>query len=244
MKMQEKSIFLGGSTAACRYAGQYLRQLGLTVTEAPTQDTGFVLLDVPSFRFGENVEAFLQPIPRDAVICGGRLDRPQLQEFQTVDFLQDEAYLCENAYITAECALDVALPYINRTLRGCSVLILGWGRIGKALGQVLKNLGADVTIAARNPAHRAMAHALGYGTADYGQLSDSLRHYRLLFNTVPKLVLDTQPCREDCVKIELASQDGMTGEDIIVARGLPGLHMPESAGELMAQTFLRLVYGG
>jgi hypothetical protein len=50
-------------------------------------------------------------------------------------------------------------------------------------------------------------------------------------------------CREDCVKIELASKDGMEGDDIIIARGLPGIHLPESSGELIAETFLRLCCG-
>ena len=46
-------------------------------------------------------------------------------------------------------------------------------------------------------------------------------------------------CRKDCVKIELASTDGMAGDDIVIARGLPGVHLPESSGELIAKTFLK-----
>ena len=45
------------------------------------------------------------------------------------------------------------------------------------------------------------------------------------------------------MKIELASKAGMVGDDIIPARGLPGIHMPESSGELIAKTFLRLCNG-
>ncbi len=240
--MEKKSIFLAGNTAACRYAGEYLASLGLPVVHSPGQEVGYALLDVPSFRFGEAVEDFLMNLSRETIICGGRLDQPALRDFRTVDFLQDEIYLCENAYITAECALDVAFPYLKRTVRGCPVLILGWGRIGKALGQLLKAMGAAVTIAARNPSQRAMVHALGYSTADYSELPEMLPHFRLVFNTVPEVVLDTSGCREDCAKIELASRDGMTGEDIIIARGLPGIHMPESSGELIARSFLRLAY--
>ena len=110
--------------------------------------------------------------------------------------------------------------------------------------QTCTELGADVTIAARSPAHRAMIHALGYHTADISEIPAN--HYRLIYNTVPYLVLSRDQmvrCREDCVKIELASTNGMEGEDIVIARGLPGIHMPESSGELIAKTFLRLCYG-
>ena len=250
MIMDNRTVFCAGSTRACGYARNYLRSLGLSVSTEPTKDAGYLLLDAPSFqadghlRGGGDVEHILKELPGDILICGGNLQHPGLSGYRTVDFLQDETYLCENAYITAECALDVALPYLTCTIRNCPVLILGWGRIGKCLGKLLKAMGADVTIGAQNPDQRAMIHALGYHSQDITDLP--LRHYRLIYNTIPFQVLDKTQlsrCREDCVKIELASRDGMTGEDIIIARGLPGLHMPESSGRLIAETFLRLCYG-
>ena len=191
------------------------------------------------------MQSLLRQLPKDVLVCGGHLFHPALDGYESVDFLKDENYLCENAYITAECALDVALPYLKRTIRHCPVLIIGWGRIGKCLGSLLRNMGADVTIALRNPAHRAMIHALGYHAMSTEDLPDYLGHFRLLYNTVPHAILsrdDLNLCREDCVKIELASKDGITGDDIIIARGLPGLHMPESSGKLIADTFIRLCY--
>lgn len=250
MEMVKKLIFRAGGTRACRYAGEYLRSLGLPVVDAPGEDVRYLLLDIPSFkpdgtlRWGDDVQTLLNQLPRDILVCGGNLTHPSLDGYEKADFLQDEDYLCENAYITAECALDVALPYLSRTIRGCPVLILGWGRIGKCLGQLLKAMGADVTIAARSPAHRAMLHALGYHAAHIPEITPS--HYRLIYNTIPSPILSAErlaQCREDCVKIELASTDGLEGEDIVIARGLPGVHMPESSGELIAKTFLRLCYG-
>lgn len=250
--MEKNPTFIGGSSPACGYAADYLRNIGLNITEDPDENVRYLLLDVPSFganghlRGGGDMDRILSRLPKDIMICGGNLSNQKLEEYETLDFLKDEIYLCENAYITAECALDVALPYLSRTIRGCPVLIIGWGRIGKCLSQLLKNMGADVTVAARNPASRAMIHALGYPCLDIGQISDCLHHFRLLYNTVPFPVLNreqTGVCREDCVKIELASRNGMEGDDIIIARGLPGIHMPESSGKLIAETFLRLCYG-
>ena len=252
MHMDKNVIFLAGSTRACRYAGDYLRALGLLVTDTPSPEVRYALLDVPAFgpegnlRGGGSPTRLLSRLPENIMLCGGNLSNPVTDGYEREDFLKDEVYLCENAYITAECALDVAMPYLSRTIRGCAVLIIGWGRIGKCLGQLLKSLGADVTIAARNPAQRAMIHALGYGAADITQLTDCLPQFRLLYNTVPHQILNseqTRLCSGDCVKIELASKDGIDDPDVIVARGLPGIHMPESSGELIAKTFLRLCYG-
>lgn len=248
--MTDQIIFSAGSTPACRYATEYLKKLGLQIVDTPCKNIRYLLLDVPGFqadgtlRNGKDPEQLFSALPREILVCGGNLSTPKLDGFETVDFLKDETYLCENAYITAECALDVALPYLNRTLRRCPVLILGWGRIGKCLGALLQNMGADVTIAARNPGHQAMIHVLGYHSADLSDLP--LPHYRLIYNTIPHLILGRDhlaQCSEDCVKIDLASKVGMEGDDIIIARGLPGIHMPESSGTLIAETFLRLCYG-
>lgn len=250
--MDKNRIYIGGCSPACRYAADFLNSIGLTIAEQPGEDVRYLLLDVPSFgtngqlRGGGNVDKLLTAFSKDITVCGGNLSNLIFSEYDTVDFLKDEVYLCENAYITAECALDVALPFLKRTIRGCPALIIGWGRIGKCLGQLLKGMGADVTIAARNPAQRAMIHALGYASVDTEFLPDCLGQFHLLYNTVPHPILNAeqiQLCRDDCVKIELASKNGIQGDDVIVARGLPGIHMPESSGELIAKTFLRLCYG-
>lgn len=250
--MENNMIFAAGSTSACRFAADWLRSMGLPVTKDPHKNVRFLLLDVPSFgpegqlRGGGAVENLLRQLPKDILVCGGNLNHPALEEYETADLLKDETYLCENAYITAECALDAALPYLTCTIRHCPVLIIGWGRIGKCLASLLKNLGADVTVAARNPKDTAMIHALGYGAVDMEGLPACLHHFRLLYNTVPHPVLNREQmtlCREDCVKIELASRNGMEGDDIVIARGLPGLHMPESSGKLIGDTFIRLCWG-
>ena len=71
-----------------------------------------------------------------------------------------------------------------------------------------------------------------------------MNEYRLIFNTVPAPVLSreqTAHCRENCLKIDLASEKGIAGEDVVWARGLPGTDAPESSGKLIAETVLRLM---
>lgn len=249
MQMEERLILCAGNTAAARYVYTYLQNAGLPVAKCPSPEVTDLLLDVPSFeasgnlRFGGSVEKLLQSLPKSITVYGGNLNHPALKGYRKVDLLKDAGYLAENAYITAECALDVALPYLSITLRNCPTLILGWGRIGKCLGQLLRCIGADVTIAARKESDRAIIEALGMRALDTVNAGDSLEHYRLIFNTVPEMILSREDmafCHPDCLKIDLASKPGMDGDDVIVARGLPGVHMPESSGNLIAKTFLRL----
>ena len=122
--------------------------------------------------------------------------------------------------------------------------VLGWGRIGKCLAQLLKASGAYVTVAARKETDLAMLQALGYEAEQIETLRYGLVKYRLIFNTVPYPVLDQEQashCSNDCVKIELASRPGIVGDDVIQARGLPGKMAPESAGLLIAKSVIRQI---
>ena len=242
--MKDAAVFCAGTTPASEYAREYLQAQGIPTAENP-ENAAHLLLDVPSFdgvgnlRGGGNPYALFAELPDNAVVYGGNMGHPALEGFTTVDFLQDEQYLAENAAITAHCALQTAIPLLSRTLDHLPVLVIGWGRIGKCLSRLLKNLNAEVSVAARQESHRAMITALGFHAISTEEISDRLPQFRLVYNTVPRKLL-TVPPDGSCIKIDLASRQGLIGDDVVCARGLPGICAPESSGELIARTFLRL----
>lgn len=244
--MAKYQIYPIGSTAASQYAAAFLKKAGLEIIDHPTPEVTHLLLDVPSFgndgllRDGGNLEKILETIPQYITAAGGNLSHPALEDYRKWDFLQDAHYLAQNAAITADCALQVAAPLMTTTFAQSPALIIGWGRIGKCLGLLLRNMGCEITVAARKESDRAMIKALGYQTADPAHL-DNLSRYRILFNTAPELVLTGQQLRNcgNCVKIDLASRKGLECDDAVWARGLPGIYAPESSGMLIADTFLR-----
>lgn len=250
--MNKKSVYCAGTTPALEYAARYLKEAGVYVSDFPRWDVQHLLLDVPSFRPGtpltdsKNLDTLLSALPRDVVIWGGNLDQPTLAEYAVVDLLKDEEYLARNAAITAHCALQAAAPHMRTTWSETPTLILGWGRIGKCLGQLLRSMNCPVTIASGTEAKRAALHSLGYDAVDTASVHSALPRYRLIFNTVPEMTLSESEkdfC-DGCIKIDLASKRGIAGEDVIWARGLPGIYAPESSGKLIAQTFLRLEQEG
>lgn len=246
--MREMTVFCAGITSALQYAAQYLKKAGVSVTESPRWDAGHLLLDVPSFRPGtalsdaKNLDTLLGSLPGDILVWGGNLDHPGLKGYSVVDLLKDERYLAQNAAITAHCALQVAAPLLHTTWAETPTLILGWGRIGKCLGKLLKSMDCPVIVASGSEAKQAALRSLGYDAADLSAIHSILHGYRLIFNTVPEMILpeEKQKHCEKCVKIDLASKRGIAGEDVIWARGLPGTYAPESSGKLIAETFLRL----
>ena len=228
------------STEAAIHASQILSKEGIPTIDHPAPEISHLLLDVPSFapdgklRDNRTIESILERIPTDVTVVGGNLNHPALTGYRKADLLRDEPYLARNAAITADCALQVAAPLLKTTFRDTPTLILGWGRIGKCLAEMLKSLGTPVTVAARKEGDQAMLKAFGYGAVDYTALPADCQ---LVFNTVPGQHFKAP---SNCVKIDLASQKSLSGDDVVWARGLPGIYAPESSGNLIAETFLRL----
>lgn len=250
--MNDHTFYLAGSVPALTFAGDHLARQGCSVVSLPCPEVTHLVLPVPSFtpdghlKGGGDLAQLLQQLPEDITVFGGNLDRAELERYQKVDFLQDASYLAENAAITAHCAVKVALARLPVTLQGCHVLVIGWGRIGKCLASLLMDMGAKVTVAARKETDRAMLRALGYNTEATDTLSYGLIRYRLIFNTVPFPVISEEKaalCGPECLKIDLASQPGIAGADVIWARGLPGTDAPETSGKLIARTCIRLAAG-
>lgn len=247
MILNKGTVLLAGNTPAIVFAGQALQKFGFSVHDQASLNTQYVLFDVPSFhtdgnlRNGRNLDTLLTALPDSVVLCGGNMFHPKLDAYSKIDLLQDETYLSINAAITAECAVRIALQHLTSTITESPALVIGWGRIGKCLAQLLKNIGCDVTVAARGEKDRAILSALGYTSVDISEIRTE--GYRLIFNTVPAHVLDVHSHRH-CIKIDLASKKGLIGEDVVWARGLPGMYAPETSGKLIAQTFLRLIQEG
>lgn len=226
--MDRYLFYIGGCSAALNYAAKHLENAGCRFSARPDWDITHCLLDVPSPA--DNIR-IPETIPESACIIGGKL--PSLGNHPVLDLLQDPVYVAENAYITAHCAVRLAMDQLSVPLRRCKVLVIGWGRIGKCLAALLKRMEADVTVAARKEADRAILAALGYQTADTANLSGE--GYRIIFNTAPAMVLEQCP---PCLKIDLASSPGINGQGVIVARGLPGKYAPEASGELIARRII------
>lgn len=232
-------VYSAGISGAAPYAEQQLEINGISLVKHPTPEITHLLLDIPS---REIPDGLLDRLPENITIVGGNLNKPELEHYRKIDLLKNERYLTKNAAITAECALRVAACRINTTFLGTSVLVIGWGRIGKVLSALLKKIGCHVTVAARKPSDRAMLEVLGYRSAD---LIDAkpLEQYTVLFSTVPAPVYQKSELSlcPDTLKIDLASTQSLEGADVIWARGLPGIYAPAASGKLIADTLIEEV---
>lgn len=87
-------------------------------------------------------------------VCGGMLteaDRKSITHagLHAADYVRQETFALRNAVPTAEGAILTAMQELPVTLHGLPCLIIGAGRVSRALQQRLRGLYANVTVAAR-----------------------------------------------------------------------------------------------
>ena len=176
------------------------------------------------------------------------------------DYFESELLQLQNAVPTAEGAIEIALRELPVTLHGCGAAIIGYGRIGRALGSRLSALGASVTVYARSREQRALAeichHTARALISEGGKTrpADDFPGMRVIFNTVPGRILTRDILREiprNCLLVDLASAPG--GIDQVAANelgfksiwgtSLPGKCAPETAGIIIAETLRSMLEG-
>lgn len=232
--MDEKTIFIAGDSQALIHAAVDLNYSGVPFT-AEAEEADILLYDVPtpSFLLGE--------IPSGPLIIGGNLDFLG-PEYKKLDLLKDPWYLAHNALLTAQAAAGILLPQLECSFPDAPTLILGWGRIGKCLDQLLRQVGIPVSVFARKPEDRAMLSALGYRAVSREEIGTLLPKFKCIINTAPACILSVEEearIRVDCIQIDLASVRGLSGQNVLHARGLPGKYKAEASGKLIAQTIMR-----
>ena len=185
--------------------------------------------------------------PRARILLCGPLswDDPR-----AIDLWADEALQVENAWLTAEGALSAAMRTGDKCLRGAKCLVIGWGRIGRALTELLVALGAKVTVASRRESHRCRAIERGAEAVETERIESILPGAQLVFNTAPAMVLDGKrlgSANREVMIVDLASLP--YGVDLRAAwalglrawrePGLPGRYCPESAAAALYEAIRR-----
>lgn len=179
------------------------------------------------------------------VSCG-----PQYAPEDVIDLLKDEYYQKDIAYMTAEGAIAAAIAEENCALTGAQCLVIGWGRIGRALTEMLRGLGAGVTVLTRRAEAYREIEESGAGAAYTADVAVQLPGKKFVFSTPPAMVLDQNAlihADKDAVLIDLASPP--YGVDIQAAErlelrawrehGLPGRYCPKDAAWAIYRALVR-----
>lgn len=234
-------------------------------------DSRAVILPLPASVDGVRVNApfadgfelrmshLMNELLADTLLIGGKFDfgiKEAAKEcnIPLLDYFECEELQIKNAIPTAEGAVEIAMREMPITVFGAKALVCGYGRIGKVLAAMLKNIGASVCVAARGQQELATAAVCGHSSAKFGtgDFVRAISEADVVFNTVPAKVLDKtliEKMEKCCLVVDLASGRGGVDFNAAEARGiktvhalsLPGKVAPFTAGGIICDCVLELL---
>lgn len=169
-----------------------------------------------------------------------------------IDYFDREELAVLNAIPTAEGAIELAMRKTPYTIHKSRCLILGYGRIGKVLANMLRGIGAQVSVCVRKHKDAALCRTMGIDAIYFQNLREKIGDFDIIFNTVPKVVVgykELKAVRNNSLIIDLASSPGgvdfETAEALkkqaISALSLPGKVAPQTAGDFIKDTILNIL---
>jgi hypothetical protein len=190
-------------------------------------------------------------LPNDTVLYAGNLPL-KVQEIiknKNITYhnlMDDETFTIKNANLTCEGVLALILCSSKKSIYENNVLILGGGRIAKAMAVMLGRLGVNYAMVSFNkikfPEYFLYSNKCYFGYS----FVDALEDYDVIVNTIPAQIIDDAVISKiapDTAFIETASVDCLKKEKVnnfkyIKAPGLPRRYCPKAAGKLMYENIM------
>ncbi len=211
--------------------------------------TDFPEIEISAFfeaMYRKNVGTYIGGVINDDVTaCAVKYN------VKTHDFFDCEEVAILNAIPTAEGAVATAIQESDITLFGSNALVLGYGRCGKVLANMLKGMGAEVYSTYRNEKTAAYIKAFGLKGFNLYELKSRINMFDYIFNTIPTMILTKdilKKVNKKCLIIDLAQAPG--GTDFNFARdlniralycpGLPGRVAPLTAAEILKSAVINI----
>ncbi len=176
-----------------------------------------------------------------AISKKARADAEQLG-VTVIDLMEMDEVAIKNAIPTAEGVVKVAIENSDITLMNSEVLVLGYGRCGKVLANMLSGMGAKVTVTHRNGS--AMIEAFGLNAVHLNDFEKEIQKYDFIINTIPTLLITSDTLnkmKKETLIIDIATSPG--GVDFEYAKeknikallcpGLPGKVAPRTAAHTL-----------
>lgn len=254
MKLSGKTIWISGRDRRLEYLRDLLVQKGNIVYYEPT------LSSIQKAEGLKRCEILLSGIPFDSQctvnlscfsklrwVFGGLPGRETLACCKEMglcfyDYMKNEALTVYNAIATAEGVITEAICALSENLSESRCLILGYGRCARQLAKMLKALGTNLTISARNPALSEEITGLGMSFFPLERLSLALSEQNLIVNTIPAQILNESLLRHidsDSQVFDIASAPGGIDKAAALALGvhvknlpgLPGKYAPKASAK-------------
>ena len=184
------------------------------------------------------------------LVCGNvgeeNLKKLKNKKIKIKNLMEDEIFTVKNANLTAEGVLAIILEKTDVSIFESNVLILGGGRIAKAMATILKCLGVNYAIVSFNPIKFPSYYLLSNKCYYRKGFLRDLKKYNVVVNTIPARIIDDEiinsidpktlfietasvKCLDDTQKLDF---------EYLFAPALPQRYSAVSAGKLVYESIM------
>ncbi len=157
-----------------------------------------------------------------------------------------------NSIPTAEGAIMMAIEHTDYTIHSSKVIVAGFGRVGHTVANKFSALGAEVSVVSKKLRELARITEMRLNAIPLEAFPGRVDECDLLINTIPALVITQEVIEKlpaHTVIIDLASKPGGTdfefaekrGIKAILAKSLPGVVAPKTAGDILARVIKQVL---
>lgn len=171
---------------------------------AALQDAQVALFPIPGMTLDGAIFATEQIIPDQALLShmapGGHIilgladaglkAAAESLGIELHEYEHDRELMLLRAPAIVEGVLKAVIENTAITIHKARICVCGQGNIGTALARTLVQLGAYVTVAARNPVQRANAYAMGCETLTIDEFKEAANSFDMIMSTVTSPLID------------------------------------------------------
>ncbi|MDR3092245.1 MAG: hypothetical protein LBU36_08700 [Clostridiales bacterium] len=220
----------------------------------PAADAGGAL-NMPFSSRTETADSLFRLIKPGQLFFGGflREETIRLAEKYGVkyrDLLRREDLAILNAIPTAEGVARLCIENTDATLHEAKILVIGYGRCGKAICGIMRGFGADLRAAARGAEEAAAARLCGVRPVSLE--NEELARADIIINTAPARVItrrNAKHIRRSALIVDVSSAPHgvdygaakARGLNVIFTGSLPGSTAPKTTALYNLEGILRVI---
>ncbi len=174
------------------------------------------------------------------------------KDVKVIKLFDDEILAMQNAYLTAEGSMAYIIQNTHVSLKNSNILILGYGRLGKTLTKLLKDIDATVYVGTNPVEEIAQAKVVANYVCNISNCKKHFPYFNVIVNTVPAKILNLEELshiNRDCFILDLASNPGgldydaaaKLGLNTMHALGVPGKTSPKTAAEYIRESIYKTI---
>ena len=199
----------------------------------------------PAFKWNETL---VDNMPSGITIFGGAISLAFEETFKNkninyLNIMQNEDFVLKNASLTAEGMLCDLILNTPLSMNDQKILIIGSGRVAKAVGYLFYKLDLNFDFAMRNEKEYNLTKLFAKNCYLGEEYKNHLKDYDVVINTVPAVIFnqnDVKKFKNGCYVFELASKQCLEGLKLqninyVLCPALPSKYTAKSAAKLIIE---------